>query len=125
MDGFLTGNPRCSICAGHHPVNARCFLSTNWVPLEKTPMADETVEALRRRAEAAEAEVDRLKGVLEFVDLNISKDNDAAKTAIRSALVAEVERLKEVLGDGVRMAAAMNMTAGWVDSAKQILGGKS
>ena len=40
-------------------------------------------------------------------------------------LVAEVERLKEVLGDGVRMAAAMNMTAGWVDSAKQILGGKS
>ncbi len=38
---------------------------------------------------------------------------------------AEVERLKEVLGDGVRMAAAMNMTAGWVDSAKQILGGKS
>lgn len=41
------------------------------------------------RAEAAEAEVERLKGVLEFVDLNISKDNDAAKTAIRSALEAK------------------------------------
>lgn len=27
--------------------------------------------------------------VLEFVDLNISKDNDAAKTAIRSALEAK------------------------------------
>jgi len=40
-------------------------------------------------------------------------------------LSAEVEKLKVVLGDGVRMAAAMNMTAGWVDSAKQILGGKS
>lgn len=41
------------------------------------------------RAEAAEAEVERLKGVLEFVDLNISKDNEAAKEAIRSALEAK------------------------------------
>jgi uncharacterized protein with PhoU and TrkA domain len=42
------------------------------------------VEALK-----LSAEVERLKGVLEFVDLNISKDNDAAKEAIRSALEAK------------------------------------
>lgn len=35
------------------------------------------------------------------------------------------DKAERILEEGVRMAAAMNMTAGWVDSAKQILGGKS
>ncbi len=54
-------------------------------------------------------------------------DNRVLRSAVAraEAAEAEVERLKGVLRDGVRMAAAMNMTAGWVDSAKQILGGKS
>jgi len=62
---------------------------------------------------ADKAEVERWRNNFDNAQLQITD------------LVAEVERLKEVLGDGVRMAAAMNMTAGWVDSAKQILGGKS
>lgn len=37
-DQFLVGNDRCPICSGHHPINAPCFLSTNWIPMEKTPM---------------------------------------------------------------------------------------
>jgi len=89
MAEFLTGNPRCPICAGHHPVKAPCFLSTNWIPLEKTPMADETVEALRRRAEAAEAQVERLKGVLqrlgsaEAFDMARALDADNAELIMR------------------------------------------
>lgn len=39
--------------------------------------------------------------------------------------IERADKAERILGEGVRMAAAMNMTAGWVDSAKQILGGKS
>jgi len=62
---------------------------------------------------ADKAEVERWRNNFDNAQLQITD------------LSAEVEKLKVVLGDGVRMAAAMNMTAGWVDSAKQILGGKS
>ena len=48
-----------------------------------------SMEWYEDRAEKAESEVERLKGVLEFVDLNISKDNEAAKAAIRAALEAK------------------------------------
>lgn len=39
--------------------------------------------------------------------------------------IERAAKAERILEEGVRMAAAMNMTAGWVDSAKQILGGKS
>lgn len=51
--------------------------------------ANDAAADLIARAKKAEAEVERLKGVLEFVDLNISKDNEAAKDAIRKALEAK------------------------------------
>lgn len=47
------------------------------------------VDTFRNQAREYADEVERLKGVLEFVDLNISKDNEAAKDAIRKALEAK------------------------------------
>ena len=61
---------------------------------------------------AAEEEVIRWRNNSDNKDLQIAD------------LVAEVNKLKGILEDGVRIAAAMNMTAGWVDSAKQALGEK-
>ncbi len=75
--------------------------------------AARSIKEANMLSDALETEVERWRNDFDNAQLQITD------------LVAEVEKLKVVLGDGVRMAAAMNMTAGWVDSAKQILGGKS
>lgn len=79
------------------------------------PMLIEAARSIKEaslRSDTLEAEVERWRNNFDNAQMQITD------------LVAEVERLKEVLRCGVGMAAAMNMTAGWVDSAKQILGGR-
>lgn len=75
--------------------------------------ANRAIKETTARAERAEESAERWHNNFDNTQVQVTD------------LSAEVEKLKRVLGDGVRVAAAMNMTAGWVDTAKQILGGKS
>lgn len=122
MAEFLTGNPRCPICAGHHPVKAPCFFSTNWVPLEKTPMAgfgwgflakDAPWAVLKAQVMAMNvggevmSEYDKLLKELELVP---SPVRNAAGLAIE-ALVKERDDYKKALNEWVRE----NAPGGWID----------
>lgn len=92
-------------------VEAAKIAATHYFPL--LTEANRAIKEATARAEKAEESAERWRNNFDNAQVQITD------------LYAEVEKLKRVLEDGVRMAAAMNMTAGWVDSAKQILGGKS
>lgn len=47
MSDFLTGNPRCPLCAGHHPTTAPCFFSTDWKLTENAKAMTDYEEAHR------------------------------------------------------------------------------
>lgn len=84
---------RCSVPAYDISVEAATALEAQSRQIallaEAARLFEDAARAWENNHNAAQSEVERLKGVLEFVDLNISKDNGAAKEAIRSALEAK------------------------------------
>lgn len=85
------------------------------------------VSGLRDREAELLAEVDRWRNNSDNSQLQVG-DLEAQTVSMQRWIDhhnQRADKAERILEEGVRMAAAMNMTAGWVDSAKQILGGKS